>query len=97
MLRGVGRGYGGMPRRAAGARAEATRGATPEEVRLMDRVALEALTPDHRAVIELTYFQGRSCREIAEIMGCPVATVKTRMFYARQKLKGLLGRREEAL
>ena len=60
-------------------------------------VALEALSPDHRAVIELTYFQGRSCREIAEITGCPVATVKTRMFYARQKLKGLLGRREEAL
>ena len=41
MLRGVGRGYGGMPRRPASARAEATRGATPEEVRLMDRVALE--------------------------------------------------------
>ena len=57
--------------------------------------ALGALSPDHRAVIELTYYQGRSCREIAEIMACPVATVKTRMFYARQRLRGLLGTRGE--
>jgi len=58
-------------------------------------VALGALSADHRAVIELTYYQGRSCREIAEIIGCPVATVKTRMFYARQKLRGLLAPRGE--
>jgi len=29
-------------------------------------------------------------REIAQIMNCPVGTVKTRMFHARQKLKDLL-------
>jgi DNA-directed RNA polymerase specialized sigma24 family protein len=29
-------------------------------------------------------------REIAEIMGCPVATVKTRMFHARRHLKRIL-------
>ena len=52
--------------------------------------ALGALTPEHRAVVELTYYQGYSCREIADIVGCPVATVKTRMFYARQRLRGLL-------
>ena len=52
--------------------------------------ALVALTPEHRAVVELTYYQGYSCREIADIVGCPVATVKTRMFYARQRLRGLL-------
>ena len=49
------------------------------------------LSPEHRAVIELTYFQGHSCREIADIVGCPVATVKTRMFYARRHMKDLLG------
>ena len=38
-------------------------------------------------VIELTYFLGHSCDEIAAIMDCPVNTVKTRMFYARRKLK----------
>jgi RNA polymerase sigma-70 factor (ECF subfamily) len=54
--------------------------------------ALEALPAPHRAVIELTYYHGHSCREIAEIMACPVATVKTRMFHARRKLKAVLGR-----
>ena len=49
------------------------------------------LTPEHRAVIELTYFHGHGCKEIAEIVGCPVATVKTRMFYARRRMKTLLG------
>lgn len=52
--------------------------------------ALGALSPEHRAVIELTYYNGYACREVAEIMGCPVDTVKTRMFYARRKLKTLL-------
>ena len=52
--------------------------------------ALRGLPVEHRAVMELTYYQGYSCREIAEIVGCPVATVKTRMFYARRKLRALL-------
>jgi RNA polymerase sigma factor (sigma-70 family) len=52
--------------------------------------AVEALSANHRAVIELTYFQGEGYREIAEIMGCPVETVKTRMFHARRRLKALL-------
>ncbi|WP_266171757.1 RNA polymerase sigma factor [Dyella subtropica] len=60
-------------------------------------LALEALSPEHRAVIELTYYLGYSCREIAEIMDCPVDTVKTRMFYARRKLRALLEAREEAI
>jgi len=57
--------------------------------------ALSGLTAEHRAVMELTYYQGYSCREIAEITGCPVATVKTRMFYARRKMKSLLVQRGE--
>ncbi len=60
--------------------------------------ALSGLTAEHRAVMELTYYHGYSCREIAEITGCPVATVKTRMFYARRKMKSLLAQRgEEAI
>jgi RNA polymerase sigma factor (sigma-70 family) len=51
------------------------------------RHAMEELSPDHRSVVELTYFQDLSYREIAEIMDCPVDTVKTRMFYARRLLK----------
>ena len=54
------------------------------------RGAMAGLSPDHRGVVELTYFQDLSYREIAEIMDCPVDTVKTRMFYARRQLKRCL-------
>jgi RNA polymerase sigma-70 factor, ECF subfamily len=52
--------------------------------------ALTALTPEHRAVVELTYYYGCSYQEIAAIVGCPVNTVKTRMFHARRRLRELL-------
>jgi RNA polymerase sigma factor (sigma-70 family) len=45
------------------------------------------LSPDHRAVVHLTYFQEIGYREIADILGCPVDTVKTRMFHARRHLR----------
>jgi RNA polymerase sigma-70 factor (ECF subfamily) len=54
------------------------------------QAAIAALSAEHRAVIELTYYQGYACREVAAIMQCPVDTVKTRMFYARRRLKALL-------
>jgi RNA polymerase sigma factor (sigma-70 family) len=54
------------------------------------RAALARLSPDHRQVVELTYFSGFSYQEIAEIADCPVNTVKTRMFHARRRLKVLL-------
>lgn len=52
--------------------------------------ALNTLTPEHRAVIELTYYHGLHYSEIALIMGCPENTVKTRMFHARKKLAQLV-------
>ena len=52
--------------------------------------SMAELSADHRAVVELAYFHALGYREIAEIMGCPVDTVKTRMFYARRRLKTLL-------
>ncbi|MBV8503173.1 MAG: sigma-70 family RNA polymerase sigma factor [Paucibacter sp.] len=52
--------------------------------------ALGELSVDHRAVVELCYFQDMSHGEIAAIVGCPPETVKTRMFYARRRLRGLL-------
>lgn len=48
------------------------------------------LSADHRQVLELTYYGGFSYQEIAEIAGCPVNTVKTRMFHARRRLKIIL-------
>lgn len=49
--------------------------------------AMERLSFDHRAVIDLTYFHDMGYREIAEIVGCPRDTVKTRMFHARRCLR----------
>lgn len=53
--------------------------------------ALARLSPAHRSVIELTFLLEHSYEEIAEIVGCPVNTVKTRMFHARGHLRRLLG------
>jgi RNA polymerase sigma-70 factor (ECF subfamily) len=55
--------------------------------RAMLLAAMESLSPEHRAVINLTYFHEMGYREIAGIMDCPVDTVKTRMFHARRYLK----------
>lgn len=52
--------------------------------------ALQRLTPAHRSVVELTFLLDYSYEEAAEIVGCPVNTVKTRMFHARAKLRQLL-------
>jgi RNA polymerase sigma factor (sigma-70 family) len=49
-------------------------------------VALNKLSPDHRAVIELTYYEGLHYSEIAVIMNCPENTVKTRMHHARKNM-----------
>jgi RNA polymerase sigma factor (sigma-70 family) len=54
------------------------------------RRALAALSPEQRAVVELTFFEGLSYPEIAGILDCPVNTVKTRMFHARRRLRELL-------
>jgi len=59
------------------------------EVRELLEVALMRLSPDHRAVLELAYFMGYSCAEIAAIVECPVNTVKTRLFKARERLRML--------
>jgi RNA polymerase sigma-70 factor (ECF subfamily) len=52
--------------------------------------AIATLSAEHRAVVDLTYFHGMAYREIAEIVGCPVDTVKTRMFHARRRLRQAL-------
>jgi RNA polymerase sigma-70 factor (ECF subfamily) len=52
--------------------------------------AMGQLSNDHRTVVDLTYFHEMGYREIAEIMGCPVNTVKTRMFHARRQLQQIL-------
>ena len=61
-----------------------------QEMRASIVRALGFLSSEHRAVVELCYFEGRSCAEIAAIMQCPVNTVKTRMFHARRRLRAVM-------
>jgi RNA polymerase sigma factor (sigma-70 family) len=56
------------------------------------QAALARLSPEHRAVVELTYNHGYSVKEIAEIVHCPVNTVKTRMYHARRRLREMVPR-----
>ena len=55
-------------------------------------LAMRQLPTEQRLTLEFAYGQGYSCEEIAEIMDCPVNTVKTRMYHARGKLRTLLPR-----
>lgn len=71
-----------------------------QHARLHDSLmkAMDQLSADHRAVVDLTYFHGMGYREIAEIVDCPVDTVKTRMFHARRRLRqAMSGRLEDWL
>ena len=52
--------------------------------------ALMKLSESHRMVVVLHDVQGQSHDEIAEIMGCNIGTVRSRLFYARQQLQGFL-------
>lgn len=52
--------------------------------------ALQQLTEAHRMVVTLHDIQGMPHGEIARIMGCSEGTVRSRLFYARQQLQGLL-------
>jgi RNA polymerase sigma-70 factor (ECF subfamily) len=60
------------------------------ENRQLLNYALAQLPLEQRLVLELTYYLDHSCEEVAEIMECPVNTVKTRMFNARRKLRAML-------
>lgn len=51
---------------------------------------LDRLSLEQRMVVESVYYLGLSYNDIAEIAGCPVGTVKTRMFHARRRLKDYL-------
>lgn len=57
--------------------------------------ALSALKPDDRTIVVLRYFQSLSYDEIAAVLGIPAKTVKSRLFTARERLRGLLLAHEE--
>jgi RNA polymerase sigma-70 factor (ECF subfamily) len=60
------------------------------EVRQRIESAINKLSPEHRAVIVMKEIQELQYNEIAEILGCSIGTVMSRLFYARKKLQTLL-------
>ena len=60
------------------------------ELRDWLRHGLDLLPVEQRMTIELAYYLGQSCEEIAAIMNCAVGTVKARMFHARLRLRNTL-------
>ncbi|WP_349368862.1 sigma-70 family RNA polymerase sigma factor [Salinarimonas sp.] len=68
---------------------------TPEvELAKRDKGALmrrliDGLSPVHKEIVDLVYYQEQSVAEAAQILGVPENTVKTRMFYARKQLARL--------
>jgi RNA polymerase sigma-70 factor, ECF subfamily len=81
-----------------------TDGETPETVLAGRQVAatvnaaIDALSEDLRQAIVLREIEGLSYEEIADVMNCPIGTVRSRIFRAREaiavKLRPLLGTRE---
>jgi RNA polymerase sigma factor (sigma-70 family) len=57
------------------------------------RHCLGTLSTDHRAAIELAFYEDLSYGEIAGIMGAPEGTIKTRVFHAKKLLLHCLGSR----
>ncbi len=51
--------------------------------------ALSHLDPEQRALLWLREVEGQSYEELAEILGIPVGTVKSRLFTAREELRGI--------
>jgi RNA polymerase sigma-70 factor (ECF subfamily) len=66
-----------------------------EDLKRCVRAALQELSPEHRAVLELVFYQGLSLHEVSEVCQCPLGTVKSRLNYARGHLRGVLNRAGE--
>lgn len=60
------------------------------------RQAISMLPEEQRQALAYAYFQGYTHREIAEVLGEPLGTVKTRIRLAMQKLRQLLEQEEHA-
>jgi len=86
----------GAERIATGSRTTPQQEARPDEAmgnkELRKKIdsALMKLSDDHREVVVLREIQGMDYKEIADIIGCELGTVMSRLFYARKKLQVLL-------
>ncbi len=71
--------------------------AEKREQRRFLRQAIDALPPRHHAVIVLYYLEELSLKEISCVMDIPEGTVKSRLHYARERLKKSILERERRL
>jgi RNA polymerase sigma-70 factor (ECF subfamily) len=61
-----------------------------KETNAILRECIDRLSPTHREIIDLVYYHEQSVAEASVIVGIPVATVKSRMFFARKYLAKML-------
>ena len=54
------------------------------------RLALDKLPIDQREMLILRFVESMSYQQIAQVMGCPLGTVRSRLFYAKQALRAKL-------
>jgi RNA polymerase sigma-70 factor, ECF subfamily len=62
---------------------------THEELRSAVRVAFNRMSEKQGLVVRLHDMEGNTIQEIARIIGCPIGTVKSRLFYGRQEFKAI--------
>lgn len=79
-----------LPAARAEEAADGSSEAEQRELRDWVRRGLLVLPPEQRMTIELAYYLGQSCEEIAAIMDVAVGTVKARLFHARVRLRNTL-------
>ncbi|MBG0785214.1 MAG: sigma-70 family RNA polymerase sigma factor [Anaerolineaceae bacterium] len=66
------------------------------ELKRQLREGIKTLSMEHRTVLELVFYQGMSLREVAKICDIPEGTVKSRLKYAKDKLRGVISRQRKA-
>ena len=68
-----------------------------EALRNAERVheALEQLSPPHREVLTLRFLEGLNLQEIADVVGCGLGTVKSRLHYAKRSLRRQIERTDD--
>jgi RNA polymerase sigma-70 factor (ECF subfamily) len=69
------------------AKHKSEKGALLSELQEKLNEAMQKLSPKHRTVVVLFEIEGLSHQEIADIVGCSVGTVRSRLHYAKQQLQ----------